>query len=255
MYSKQFNQLHEQDSPLLLGNVWDVSSALTFQKLGFKAIGTSSAAIATSLGYEDGEKMPFGDLLKITKDIQDKIQIPLTVDIEGGYSKNIDLICKNIHSLADLNIAGINIEDSIVNDKRTILEAQEFSEKIKKIKKYLSDNNIDLFINARTDFYIMGLDNPLAETLKRIQIYEKAGVDGIFVPCIESEKDITKVVESTDLPVNVMTMPTLSDFNVLKELGVKRISMGPFVYNSIMEAFEHTISTILRQQSFNCLFR
>ncbi len=254
MYNKQFNQLHGQDSPLLLGNVWDVNSALIFQKLGFKAIGTSSAAIATSLGYEDGERMPFEDLLKITKEIQDKIQIPLTVDIEGGYSKHIDVICKNIHSLADLNIAGINIEDSIVNNQREILEAQEFGEKIRKIKRYLSKNNIQIFINARTDFYIMGLDNPLEETLKRIKVYEQAGVDGVFVPCIVSEKNIKQVVESTNLPVNVMTMPNLPDFNVLTELGVKRISMGPFVYNSLVEIFEQTISTILQKQSFNCLF-
>ena len=149
MLDKQFNQLHRQKSPLLLGNVWDVNSALTFQKLGFKAIGTSSAAIASSLGYEDGEKMPFEDLLKITKDIQDKIKIPLTIDIENGYSEHIDAVCKNIHSLANLNIAGINIEDSVVNSKRQILEPQEFAKKIKSIKKYLLQHRA-IFITKKS---------------------------------------------------------------------------------------------------------
>jgi len=255
MNNKQFNQLHNQVSPLLLGNVWDVNSALIFQKLGFKAIGTTSAAIAASLGYEDGERVPFEDLLKIIKDIQDKMHIPLTVDIEGGYSRHIDTICKNIHLLADLNISGINIEDSVVNNQREILEAQEFGEKIRTIKRYLTKNNIHIFINARTDFYIMGLDNPLEETLKRIKIYEKAGADGIFVPCIVSGEDIKQVVESTNLPVNVMTMPGLPDFNVLTKLGVKRISMGPFVYKNLVETFKHTISTMQQEQSFNCLFQ
>ena len=89
---KKFKNLHNQDPSLLLGNVWNAQSALLFQKLGFNAIGTSSAAIATSLGYEDGEKMPFEDLFRIVKSIQSKINIPLTVDIEGGYSRNTSQI-------------------------------------------------------------------------------------------------------------------------------------------------------------------
>jgi len=251
---KRFSELHTQNLPLFLGNVWDVNSALIFQNLGFKAIGTSSAAIATSLGYQDGEKMPFEDLLKIVKNIQLNIKIPLTVDIEGGYSRNIDEICENTKALAELGVAGINLEDSIVNPQREILDPVEFSRIIARIKTYLSENNINVFLNARTDFYIMGLENPLEETLKRIKLYEKAGADGIFVPCITNEEDINKVVESTNLPVNVMTMPDLPIFSVLTELGVKRISMGPFVYNDLMQKFEKTIAIIMKNQSFKALF-
>ncbi len=255
MYNTQFQQLHRQDSPLLLGNVWDVNSALLFQKLGFKAIGTSSAAIATSLGDDDdGESIPFKKLLKIVQDIQEKIKIPLTVDIEGGYSRNVDIICKNIKSLANLNVAGINIEDSIVNDDRKILNTNEFCRTIREIQKYLSANNISIFVNVRTDCYIMGLDNPLEDTLKRVQAYEEAGANGIFVPCILAKTDINQVVKATSLPVNVMTMPNLPDFSELTGLGVKRISMGPFLYNNLMNNFEQTISTILHDQSFGCLF-
>jgi len=252
---KQFNELHNQDAPLILGNVWDANSALIFEKAGFKAIGTSSAAIATSLGYEDGEKMPFEDLLQIVKSIQLKVNIPLTVDIEGGYSRNIDVICKNIKLLAESDVVGINLEDSVVNNQREISDAREFSKIIRKIKNYLSENSINIFLNIRTDFYIMGLDNPLEETLKRIKLYEEAGADGIFVPCITDEEDIKLVAESTNLPVNVMTMPDLPVFSVLTELGVKRISMGPFVYNNLMEEFEKNISTIMQNQSFNSLFK
>ncbi len=254
MYNTQFQQLHQQDSPLLLGNVWDVNSALLFQKLGFKAIGTSSAAIATSLGDEDGESILFKKLLKIVQDIQEKIKIPLTVDIEGGYSRNFDIICKNIKSLANLNVAGINIEDSIVNDGRKILDTNEFCRIIREIQNYLSTNNINIFVNVRTDCYIMGLDNPLESTLKRVQAYEEAGANGIFVPCISAKTDINQVVKATRLPVNVMTMPNLPDFSELTGLGVKRISMGPFLYNNLMNNFEKTISTILQDQSFGCLF-
>ena len=86
-------------------------------------------------------------------------------------------------------------------------------------------------------------------------MYEEAGADGIFVPCITNEKDIKQVVEATNLPVNVMTMPDLPIYSVLTELGVKRISMGPFVYNNLMEKFEKTIAGIIKNQSFNSLFK
>ncbi len=249
-----FKSLHNQDSALLLGNVWNAQSALLFQKLGFKAIGTSSAAIATSLGYEDGEKMPFEDLLRIVKNIQSKINIPLTVDIESGYSRDTSEIISNIISLQKLGVIGINIEDSITITERKIVNAQEFAKTIQSIKSHLSNNNIDIFLNVRTDFYIMGLENSFEETLKRIKIYEKSGADGIFVPCIVAENEIQKVVESTTLPVNVMCMPDLPNFNNLQGLGVKRISIGPFLYNDMVDKLEKSIIEISKNKSFNSIF-
>jgi len=249
-----FKKLHQQNSSLLLGNVWNVQSALLFQKLGFKAIGTSSAAIATSLGYEDGEKMPFKDLLRIVKRIQSKIQIPLTVDIESGYSRNITEIINNIISLQKLGVVGINIEDSRTNKEREIIDAQEFGKTIQAIKAYLLDTNIDIFINVRTDFYIMGLENPLEETIKRIKIYEESGADGIFIPCIVQEQEIKKVITSTSLPLNVMCMPELANFKDLEKLGVKRISIGPFLYNAMIGKLEQSILEITKNQTFNSIF-
>jgi len=250
---KQFTDLHYQDKPLLLGNVWDVQSALFFQKSGFKAIGTSSAAIATSLGYEDGE-MPFEELLRIVKNIQSKIKIPLTVDIEGGYARKTPEIIKNIKTLQQFGVVGINLEDSVVTDTRKILDAEKFSNTIREIKSYITDNSKSIFLNIRSDFYIMGLENPLEETIKRIKLYEKSGADGIFVPCIVKEDEIKKVVESTRLPVNVMCMPELPNFQKLEKLGVKRISMGPFLYNNTILHLEKTANSIIEDQSFSNLF-
>jgi len=249
-----FKNLHNQNPALLLGNVWNAQSALLFQKIGFKAVGTSSAAIATSLGYEDGEKMPFEDLLRIVKNIQAKINIPLTVDIEGGYSRNEKELIHNIIELQKLGVVGINIEDSVTNPEREIVNAEDFGKTIKTIKSHLSNNNIDVFLNVRTDFYIMGLTNPLEETLKRIKIYEGNGADGIFVPCIVAENEIEQVVESTTLPINVMCMPDLPKFNDLQNLGVKRISIGPFLYNDMIGKLEKSIIEITENESFNSLF-
>ncbi len=252
--SNEFRKLHNQEDILMLGNVWDVQSALIFEKQGYKAIGTSSAAIASSLGLEDGEQMSFEQLNSITKLITSKVSIPLTVDIEGGYSRDINQIIKNIITLYENGVVGINIEDSIVTDERKILETEEFCEIIKSIKSYFKQNDIKMFLNIRTDFYIMGLDNPLKETIARIKRYEEAGADGIFVPCIVEKGDIEEVVKRVSIPVNVMTMPNLPDFKTLKKCGVKRISMGPFIYNHVNDELNDSLTRIEKDQSFDSLF-
>lgn len=249
-----FKNSHHQNSPLILGNVWNVQSALLFQKLGYKAIGTSSAAVATSLGYEDGEDMPFEELLRVIKNIQSKITIPLTVDIEGGYSRNTSELITNIVALYDLGVVGINIEDSITTNERKIVNAISFGKTIQAIKSYLLNHELNLFINVRIDFYIMGLENSLEETKKRIKIYEKSGADGIFVPCVVKENDIKQIVTSTNLPINVMCMPNLPNFKNLEKLGVKRISIGPFLYNDMIGKLEKSILSVIENQSFNSIF-
>jgi len=257
---QKFILLHKNETPLLLGNVWDVKSALTFEKAGYEAIGTSSAAIADSLGYEDGEEMSFEELLTIVKDITSTVKIPLTVDMEAGYSRDVNEIIKNIETLAKNGVVGINIEDSLpVNKKSTIQDATAFSQIIKKIKLHLLMNNIDIFLNVRTDSYILGLDNAKDESIKRIKHYENAGADGIFVPCITNTKEIQEIVESNTVPINIMAMPELESFVVLQKAGVKRISMGPFVYTNLKknlkDNLEAGIKAIKEEQSFKSLFQ
>jgi len=111
-----------------------------------------------------------------------------------------------------------------------------------------------MFINVRTDNFIMGLENPLEKTLLRIKSYEQNGADGIFVPCIVNIEDIKKVIHTTFLPVNVMTMPTLDDFNTLQNAGVKRVIQGPFIYNNLMKCFEDKLEDINNDNSFISLF-
>ena len=92
----EFRKLNQDNQILHIGNVWDINSALILQRNGYKALGTSSAAIASSLGYEDGEQMSFDELFQICKQIISKINVPLSVDIEAGYSRDVKQIIKNI---------------------------------------------------------------------------------------------------------------------------------------------------------------
>ena len=235
---QKFKALHHASELFVLPNAWDARSAIVFQEKKFPAIGTSSAAVANSLGYEDGENMPFADYLFVIKRILASIQIPLTVDMEMGYGKTNDEIVDNIVKLIEVGVVGINIEDSMIQaSKRLLKDAEKFAKTIEYIKNRLQSQKLDLFVNIRCDTYILNVENKQKETISRLRQYESTGADGIFLPCISSEEDIAEAVSNTKLPLNVMVIPGLPDLERLNELGVKRVSMGPFmfqkVYNSI----------------------
>lgn len=254
MYLK-FKDLHKGEQPLILGNVWNVQSAKVFEKLNFQAIGTSSAAIAHSLGYEDGEHMPFSDLLFIVERIRKSVQLPLSVDIEFGYGETAAEIASNIIALERIGVVGINIEDSFIeNEQRKLKEMTLFTTILKKILDLLKKEGISIFVNVRSDAYLLNLPNALEESIKRVKAYEAIGVDGIFLPCITSEEEIKEIVLQTTLPVNVMCVPRLPNFKKLAMLGVKRISMGNLVNDYASQSMSHKIEEILTVGSFDPLF-
>ncbi len=251
----KFKELHYSEQPLLIGNVWNVQSALIYQKSGYKAIGTSSAAIAHSLGYEDGESMPFQDYLFIIKRILERNTLPLTVDLESGYGNDVETVFENISKLYELGVVGINIEDSrVIDGVRRIEDALDFSSKLEDLVQILSANSVDIFINVRSDTFLLGMSDVLAETIERVKLYESKFIGGIFLPCITNENDIATIVEKTTLPVNVMCMPDLPDFERLKVIGVKRISMGGFVNDYIYQKMEEVSASFVRDNNFSALF-
>ncbi len=249
-----FKDFHDQTDPILICNVWDVNSAKIAEQLNFQAIGTSSGAIATMLGYPDGEKISFDELLYIVTRIRKKTTIALTVDLESGYSRDAFEIVEHIKKLEQLGVIGINIEDSIVRAKRVIMTRLDFAKLLDKICTRLIQSNIKTFINVRTDTFLLGLPNAVSETLVRANTYQESGAHGIFVPCIEKEEDIETVVKNIDIPLNVMCMPKLPKFEILKSLGVKRISMGNFIFNKISVNLKKKLVTIQNDKSFKNLF-
>jgi len=115
---ENFSGLHQGATPLLLGNIWDVSSAKMFETCGYKAIGTSSHAVANTFGYEDGEQLEFENLFRLAKRVAQVVSIPLSIDIEGGFSRTPEGIIENIRRLHDVGVVGVNLEDTIAGAAR-----------------------------------------------------------------------------------------------------------------------------------------
>jgi 2-methylisocitrate lyase-like PEP mutase family enzyme len=226
-----FRSLHKLPTPLLLANAWDVASARIAEDLGATAIATTSAGVAWSLGYRDGGVLPAGLQVQLAQRINRVINIPLSMDMENGYSSDPIQVAENIKPLLDAGVAGINIEDG--SDKPELLVA-----KIEAIRNTTQKYGVDLFINARTDVYLAALvpeDRRLAEVAVRLKQYAEVGADGIFVPYTISEKDIAEIVKMTTLPINVLAHPDLPKAGKLADLGVKRLSAGSGVFQVIWQ--------------------
>ena len=229
-----FQKLHQDNQPLLLGNVWDAHSAKLAEKAGFKALGTSSHAIANSMGYPDGEEISFEELFFVVKRIVQAVNIPVSVDFEAGYSDDPMEVTSRVIQLTKAGVAGINLEDGIVIDGKRSLDPPELT--VEKIKAIQIECNI--FVNARIDTYTTKHDEALDESIRRAHLYQKAGADGVFVPLIEKVTDLESFVQEVKLPLNVFTTPNLPSYDELAKLGVKRISHGAKQYEQLMKKSE-----------------
>lgn len=143
-----FAELHNQEQPLLIANVWDAASAVAAQEAGYQALGTSSAAIASMLGYEDGQGMPFDALFYVVTRIRAVSSLPLSVDMEAGYGDSAEEIVANLRRLAQTGVAGVNLEDSrVINDKRQLDDISDFSRNLRTVCNALRSENCSLFLN------------------------------------------------------------------------------------------------------------
>ena len=227
-----FKQLHQEKQLLVLGNVWDAQSAKVAQDTGFKALGSSSHAIANLLGYEDGEQISVDEILFMVERIVKAVDIPVSVDFEAGYSDDPETVAKHVQQLADLGVVGINLEDGqVIDGKRKLQDASLLADKIQAIKT----STAEMFINARADTYTTEHPDAREETIRRAAVYEKAGADGLFVPLVESKEDIERITSSTQLPLNIFLTDNLPDVDTLHQWGVKRLSHGAKIYEWLVE--------------------
>jgi len=217
-----FRQLHTRPQPLRLPNAWDAGSARLFESLGAPAIATTSAGVAWALGYPDGYKLPVDVVIGLAENIARVLTVPLSIDIENGYSDNPDVVAETALRLVDAGVVGINIEDGTESPAR-------LAAKIEKIKAATSKRGVDLFVNARTDVFLAGLaesSKRVEETLARAALYRAAGADGLFVPALLQPAQIQAIVAGVELPLNVMAWPGLPSAAELGQLGVRRLSAG-----------------------------
>jgi len=222
MLDQLFRQLHDGEL-LILPNAWDAGSARLIESRGAKAIATTSAGLAWSSGYPDGDVLPIEQLLSAVRAIARVIDVPLTIDIEGGYSNDPAAVARLVAGVLEAGAVGINIEDG--SGSPALLCA-----KIAAARESAERAGVELFINARTDVYLRGLageGDAVAEVARRAERYRAAGCDGLFVPGLTDGSAIEAIATSIHpLPLNIMLMPGLPSKEELHARGVQRLSAG-----------------------------
>jgi 2-methylisocitrate lyase-like PEP mutase family enzyme len=235
--ARRFAELHVVGAPLVLYNAWDAGSAKSIQDAGAKAIATSSWSVAAAQGYGDGEAIPIEFAEQIVGRIAATVDIPVTVDIEGGYSEDDSELAANVSRLLDLGMIGINFEDRIVKGSG-LYSIDRQARRIAAIREMAQQKGVDLFINARTDVFFEHSEDAaraINEALDRARAYAAAGASGFFIPGLVEDALIKRMCEGVALPVNVMVMDGVPSSGRLTELGVTRISYGPIPYIHAME--------------------
>ena len=235
---------------LLLPNAWDPGSACLIESLGATAIATTSAGLAWSRGYPDGDALPIDQLLATARDIARVIRVPLTVDIEGGYSSDPTMVAQVVGGIIDVGAVGINLEDGAG-------PPELLCAKIEAARQIAARADVDLFINARTDVYLRALatgEAAVEEVVHRAERYRSAGCDGIFVPGLTDGHAIEAVAAAIDsLPLNIMLMPGLPSVTVLRRQGVRRLSAGATIAQVAL-GFTRRLATDFLAGSWDDLF-
>ncbi|WP_438296242.1 isocitrate lyase/PEP mutase family protein [Streptomyces sp. HUAS TT7] len=229
----EFHALHHADRPLLLPNAWDFASAAALAAAGFAAIGTTSLGVAAAAGLPDAAGLARDETLALARRLV-RLPCPVTIDIEAGFHTDPGEVGDLVVELADLGVSGINLEDGRGHQ---LADPTTQMALVRTVKRRAPD----VFLNARTDTYWLGVDATVPATLDRARRYMDAGADGIFVPGLAREEDIAAVTAAVPVPVNVLHLPALG-LDRLGELGVRRVSTGSLLFRAALHA---TVTTAL----------
>ena len=238
--AERFHALHVRGAPLVLFNAWDAGSAKVVAKAGAKAIATGSWSVAAAHGFDDGEALTLDLALANLARIVRCVELPVTLDFEGGYAVEPAALAANVRRAIDAGAIGFNFEDQVVGGSgQHPVEVQ--AKRIRAIRDAASAAGVPVFINARTDAFLQSSAHDAAmveRALERARAYADAGASGFFVPGLADEALIARVCEASPLPINIMASPKTPPKARLAALGVARISHGPGPYRLAMQALE-----------------
>jgi 2-methylisocitrate lyase-like PEP mutase family enzyme len=237
----------------VLLNVWDVISARLVERSGVRAIATSSAALANTLGYTDGENLPLDWLLKIVERIARFAEIPVSVDFVRGYGQTAQEVEESVRKVIDAGAVGINIEDGLPDSEQPIRNISEQCERIQAARAAADDSGIPLVINARTDVFIRQIDNPEKQAIERANAYCEAGADCLFIMGLADTVVIKRLAENIHGPVNVIVDANSPNVSELEVLGVARVSVGSSLNKAGLTQVIRSTNEILESGDFSTL--
>jgi len=240
--AQSLRELHRRGSILVLPNAWDPLSARAFESCGFPAVATTSAGIAYSFGYPDGERLSREEMVEVTERIVGAVSVPVTADVEAGYGSSPEDAAETARAVIGAGAVGLNLEDAADASppgqddswgqgvEGPLVELAGQVEKIRAVVAAGEETGVPLVVNARTDVYWRSVgDDPgrrFSETVRRANAFVEAGADCVFVPGIKDPQTILGLAREIAGPLNVLAGPGVPAIPELEVLGVRRVSVG-----------------------------
>ena len=233
---EDFSRLHVPGEPVVLFNAWDAGSAQAVAKSGAKAIASGSASVSMANGFGDGQQVPLDWALANAVRIVESVELPVTVDFEGGYAIEGEAITANARRLAETVAIGCNFEDQIVGTDGLY----DIADQVSRIAALRAGVGANFFINLRTDLFLKAKpedhDSALADqAIERGRAYANAGANGFFIPGLADLSLVERITKTVNLPVNAMHLPDGPTRAQWANAGIARVSHGPFPYMAMQE--------------------
>jgi len=227
--ARQFLELHRGPKILVLPNAWDVASARIFEDSGFPAIGTTSAGVAFSLGYPDGQKIPRSEMLAVVRRIAEAVEVPVTADVEAGFGSTPEEVADTAREVIAAGAVGMNLEDGVQGKPELLADVNRQTEIIHAVLEAAESAGIPVVLNARTDIFLYGIgsaETRLALAIERLNAYHAAGAPSLFAPGVKDKETIAHLARGLPGPLNILATVGTPPVAELQQLGVARVSVG-----------------------------
>jgi len=243
-----FRKLHEKGC-FIIPNPFDVGSAIALQQLGFKALASTSAGFAWTIGKADNH-VTVDEVCDHLAALCAAVDVPVNADFEGGFAVEPEDVATNVKRAVKSGVAGLSIEDSTGNKERPLFEINLAVERIKAARKAIDADSSGVLLTARCEGFLVGVPN-LSVVLDRLQAFSDAGADCIYAPGIKSREEIAAVVKQAHpKPVNLLIGASGLSLQQAGELGVRRISVGGSLARSAWGGFMKAAKEMAEKGTF-----
>ena len=248
---RTFHQLHESGI-FVVPNPWDAGSARALAALGFRALATTSSGFAWSVGRADNH-VSLEQALDHFRSMADAVPIPVSADFEGGFAVEPDRVADNVGAAAATGVAGLSIEDSTGKLDDPLFDFSLAVDRIRAARRAIDKSGTSILLTGRSEGFIVGRPD-LDETIRRLTAYAEAGADCLHAPGIRSREQITAVVRAlAPKPVNVLVGGSFATVAELRDLGVRRISVGGALARTAWTGFLGAAREIAEHGTFSRL--
>ena len=231
-------------------NPWDIGSALALVQLGFKAVATTSAGYAWTIGRADN-RVTVDEAVEHLRQIARAVTVPVNADFEGGFADDPEEVAANVERAAATGIAGLSIEDSTGDANEPLYPIELAVDRIRAARRAIDESGTGVILTGRSEGFVAGAPD-IGETIRRLRAYAEAGADCLYAPGISSAEHISAVVDAASpKPVNLLANGPFITVEQAAALGVRRISVGGTLARAAWAGFLQAAAEIADHGTFS----